>query len=521
MESDIVSGQQSAWVLLKKLGEGDAGEVYLVELLLEKRSAILKRPGRSAFASDVIRQTAQITNEGKILKALSTYLDLEPGLGVRVPALIDQSKPGTAFSERLFIILERAAGFDLATLAKASRMGTLSGLDMTAETPEAQRFLHTISETGSQHCFSDRILLSVLNSLLEMLEHVHHQPFDIDGITVNGILWNDVKPEHLYWDPLRAKLTIIDWGNGQFLERDGATKDRHFTAEEDDRQFIEGMGRFLETSAPDLLTRLHWPNHNLAEASSPENMQLLRERIWGELQKELDGLRSARRSEMDLLRTGSTAPKDGTSNPLLTLEDLHRQIISYGELPDFAGGLHFAMSWAAQFAQQELLEEVQEVCEWTAGLPGSDPQHLHLTSFLARLASHSPDPLQRQALCKAVEATLNLDWGKTLWNLTTALAGSPEPEWWHELVTAVREQAIGEQAGEIQPVLAVRRTLMTLQAMQEKLQDNASLTDDTSLARLRGLHPPPARRCDPFLAAGGATSPLLEPGLSGYRRNSG
>src|SRR5512133_3627407 len=96
MESDILSGQQSAWVLLKKLGEGDAGEVYLVESLLEKQAAILKRPVRSAFASDVIRQTAQITTESKILKSLSAILKMDADFSVGVHELLDQSKPGTA-----------------------------------------------------------------------------------------------------------------------------------------------------------------------------------------------------------------------------------------------------------------------------------------------------------------------------------------------------------------------------------------------------------------------------------------
>ena len=39
-----ITGQQYTWNLLKKMGEGDAGEVYLVESLLGGEPAILKRP---------------------------------------------------------------------------------------------------------------------------------------------------------------------------------------------------------------------------------------------------------------------------------------------------------------------------------------------------------------------------------------------------------------------------------------------------------------------------------------------
>src|SRR5512144_2060330 len=157
MESDIVSGQQSAWVLLKKLGEGDAGEVYQVESLLEKQAAILKRPVRSAFASDVIRQTAQITTEGKILKALSATLKMDADFSVGVPELLDQSKPGTAFSERLFIVIERARGFDLALLARAAHMGTVSGDGTLIDNSAEKRFLQTLAESSHM---SERILLS-------------------------------------------------------------------------------------------------------------------------------------------------------------------------------------------------------------------------------------------------------------------------------------------------------------------------------------------------------------------------
>ena len=52
--------------MLKKLGEGDAGEVFLAESLLEKDRAIIKRPHRSAFTSDRLRQASQIEREGQV-----------------------------------------------------------------------------------------------------------------------------------------------------------------------------------------------------------------------------------------------------------------------------------------------------------------------------------------------------------------------------------------------------------------------------------------------------------------------
>jgi hypothetical protein len=40
---EIVVGQRQRWVIRKKLGEGDAGEVHLVESLLDQKPAIKPR----------------------------------------------------------------------------------------------------------------------------------------------------------------------------------------------------------------------------------------------------------------------------------------------------------------------------------------------------------------------------------------------------------------------------------------------------------------------------------------------
>ena len=68
--SKTIQGQHHSWNLVTKLGEGDAGEVFLVESLLDRQQAILKRPRKGAFFSDVLRQARQINTEGSILRGL-------------------------------------------------------------------------------------------------------------------------------------------------------------------------------------------------------------------------------------------------------------------------------------------------------------------------------------------------------------------------------------------------------------------------------------------------------------------
>jgi serine/threonine protein kinase len=501
MESDIVSGQQSAWVLLKKLGEGDAGEVYLVESLLEKQPAILKRPGRSAFASDVIRQTAQITTEGKILKALSATIKMDGDFPAIVPELLDQSPPGTAFSDRLFIIIERAIGFDLALLAKTTHLGTMSGTDSLAESPEEKRFLQTLAERGRA---PERVLLYTLNALLGLFEKIHHRPFDVDGVEVHGILWNDVKPEHLYWDPWRARLTVIDWGNGQLLERDGATRDRRFSIEEDFRQWLEAMGRYLEQTAPDLLERLEWPARSGLGGLDWQAIAALQERIWDALQEQLSKLREAREREAALLRRSQEGGADPRSpakrsknrpsanpNPLAELVAVHREIIGYGELPDYGGALDLAMQWAARFAANGQMAEVEETCEWIDGLPGSDGEHLRLVARLARIAARADTQGatrgQHDCMVEAVQHALERDWGSALWSLASALRDTPEPDWWYDLIAAVRRQEVGREDGELQPLLVTRRALLTLQTMAGRMEQAGNAVNAGTLTRLQEL----------------------------------
>ncbi len=121
----IVTGQKNKWDLIEKLGEGDAGEVYLVETLLKGRPAILKRPSKSAFISDTLRQASQIQSEARLLKALGKITFRTEGAGLAVPELIDQSTVEDGFGEGYFIVIEKAAGFDLKSLVQVTHFGLL------------------------------------------------------------------------------------------------------------------------------------------------------------------------------------------------------------------------------------------------------------------------------------------------------------------------------------------------------------------------------------------------------------
>ncbi len=500
MESDIVSGQQSAWVLLKKLGEGDAGEVYLVESLLEKQSAILKRPARSAFASDVIRQSSQITTEGKILKTLSAASKIDGDFPASVPELLDQSRPGTAFSDRLFIIIEKAPGFDLALLARTAQLGMMSGSESLAESPEEKRFLQSLAERGQA---PERVLLYILSALLGLFEKIHQHSFDVEGVEYGGILWNDVKPEHLFWDPWRARLMVIDWGNGQMLEHDGATRDRRFSSADDYRQWLEEMGRFMQMAAPALYARLEWPGRGHPGETNPQAITHLQERILEALQEKLFALAEARDREAVLIQRGAVTPtprrrstKKATtgslqSTPLAAMDAIHREIIGFGEIPNYTGALGLALSWAGRFAARGQMAEVEETCTWAEDLPGSDLDHLRLVARLARITQRADlqgaTRAQHDCLSETVRSALKRDWPGVLWGLLSTLRDAPEPDWWYDLIAEVRRQELGPEDGDRLPLLVARRGLLTLQVMAERMERAGATVSQASLERLQDL----------------------------------
>jgi len=122
--------------------------------------------------------------------------------------------------------------------------------------------------------------------------------------------WNDVKPDHFFYDPLHTNFTIIDWGNAQFLEMDGVYKDASISRIGDYIQLLNEMGRFLGDIAPELKERLAWQQRR--HLGWPIHQGFYRSKsAWLKLlQAEEANLRQARRAEADLLGVRLSITKD-------------------------------------------------------------------------------------------------------------------------------------------------------------------------------------------------------------------
>jgi len=462
IDNQILQGQKSAWSLLEKLGEGDAGEVFLVEGVMDQRPAILKRPRRSVFTHEIRRQADQIRSEGRILTGLSQLLRDIPG--VQTPMLLDQSKTGTEFSERFFIVIERATGFDLAWFARLSRFGLENGM-LDSLPAEEQLFVTAIAREAS---IPARILLRSLAGLFSIFETIHSVSGADETIDFSGLIWNDVKPEHLFWDPRGTTLTVIDWGNSRVLEAGGASRDLRHTAADDLKQVIDQLGGFLAQFAPELHQRLAWPTQIPLPGDLESEIKHLRERVLLALREANAALIEARQKEQEL-----TVPGIHALEAIAALDQVQRQIILLGEMPDYESALRLAGVGVSNLAAAADLDGIRQLCAWAAGMPGAPREQWQLLSSLAsKTAGHTSE--ERKRLAEAVRAAASNDWEACLWALLGYLQTSPEPDWWNDVLVPVRRRAGGDEAVSVRPLLTLRRTGLTLQSAAQQFEDRLS-----------------------------------------------
>jgi hypothetical protein len=279
------------------------------------------------------------------------------------------------------------------------------------------------------------ILIRAISGVLDLLETIHASEVWNESTKQYGVIWNDIKAEHLYWDVKRARMMVIDWGNAQFLESDGATRDRRYSCNDDYIQFLQEMGGFLADANPDLYARLDWPQDVPVSEASSKGIKPLKKRL-ASLQKETSNqLKKLRSAEADLY--GTTRPE---AVHLAQSEALQGQIVTFGELPDFASAINFHARLLLQMAAEKELLNFQQVCERTARLLGSIPEKWDLLALLSGIAlQQGPDGGEiPAAFSNALAAGVADDWSLALWELAEWIGDGPLPEWWDRLSQAAR-----------------------------------------------------------------------------------
>lgn len=445
---ETAPGQNRAWNLLEKLGEGDAGEIFRVESLLDRSIAILKRPRRKAFPSDIIRQAAQIEKEAQILAALASH-DASEELA-RVPLIRDISKPGTEFSDRYFIVISPATGVSLAELSRIAHFQSIPdeiGAASANLTPIESAFIEKIVQLGK---LPDMLLLRVLTSAIDYLETIHTLKVETPNGIIYGVIWNDIKPDHFFWDPLEAHFTFIDWGNAQFLESDGVTKDRQHSRMGDFLQLLDALGQFIGEVAPDLYQKLGWPESILPANAYTAGIMPLKERANELLKEEEIELRRARLIESDLIQE-----TDPAIEQISQLGIVHQEIISKGEFPDHHGATQFYTRLSQKLIETGDFAQFIALCEQASKMPILNTQKFTFLGRIAEIAQTGVIPPT------SLLSGLHGDWSSTLWDLRLASLGQEEPGWWNDLSSEIR---LRESGGEVlRPLIALNRTIHALQ----------------------------------------------------------
>ncbi len=482
---EAIQGQRQSWNLILKLGEGDAGEVYLVESLLDKRPAILKRPRKSAFFSDILRQANQIKTEGSILRGLSRAAFTNQLVRLSIPALIDQSKAEYGMSDKTFIVIEQARGVDLKLLSQLIRFGSASQPVLT-ESPEAAFITHQWSHfTEFPAPLLTRILLGVIN----LLEIIHSSEIHGEQGMQSGVIWNDVKPDHLYWDPIGTRLTVIDWGNSQFLESDKVTKDRQYSAGDDFQQFIQEMGTFISEANLGLHEQLEWPEGSHRTEVYRDGIVPLKEKLADLFTADNQRLKELRRQEEELY--GISRPE---LDQLHTYEEIQQQLAAYGELPDSLAANNFMGKIAFQMAAELRWADFREVCENAERLTVTSSYKWIVLSKIALIAdqANNADQVSPGAFSNALAAGVAGEWTEALWELFEQLGTEPRPDWWEKISQEIRRVCLGLEPEAITPYTMLARLYYTLRAevtrMGEKRLASVTAGASTDSKDRNGFH---------------------------------
>lgn len=389
-----VQGKTYQWKLGDApIGSGDAGEVYAVVCVEQPElSGVLKKPSRIATGGTIQRQAGQIAQEGLALAQLEGL----PECKAHPPQILDQAPEFTHGTANFFIVSETAPGEDMAAMLVRSR------------------------QEGTP--FPRRVILTVLDSLFDLFARAHR----------SGVLWNDVKLEHIYWDNNSGGVAVIDWGNAQFLNESNDQR-RALPRWEDYRQLVDTLGLFLQQSAPELYDDLGWSEFQSTELDRPLISVLARRIAY---QHEVIALRVMEYQALIRVVLNSDPTLDG-------LQKIHvyQKVL-----------LRIGAPWEAP----RVLDYGQKLVE--AALTAGDSQsairattiiwelfgeNLNLSWHLLREYFRNSDMLIRTELTPLVSATLHENWNRVLWHLAEIAHDNEPTNWWDQLIPVIRQKALG------------------------------------------------------------------------------
>ncbi len=364
-----VIGRNHHWIKEELIGKGDAGEVFRVTSKDVDGLAVLKCPSRVATGGTILRQASQIEQEGRILERLAVDIYEDNQVKLVAPKLLDESPMGTALTGAYFIVSSQARGTSLADMIR-----------------DQQRGMQNISQ---------RFMMKLISALFHLYDEIH----------AKGIVWNDVKPDHLFWDADQNTLMVIDWANGRILDNDEPQPTKDLAYLEDLKQMLNEFGRILQTVAPDLIMELGWPDFKV-NVSTMADVDVLRKRCTF-----LDRYLTYRVVENRALE--AMVCEDVTS-----IEDLTLLISSQQKLADF--GEEIDRQEVEKIAEGLLLDAIdrgdvetseQIITMVIAHSYKTLGAHWQITSYLLKLS----EQISQDKLANWVHLSVSADWATLFW----------------------------------------------------------------------------------------------------------
>ena len=376
------------------IGSGDAGEVYSV-ICLEDPSlvGVMKKPARIATGGTIQRQANQIAQEALALARLNGL----PNCKAHPPRLLDTAPDFTQGSANFFMVSESAPGEDLANMLAESR------------------------QSGKP--FPRRVIITVLDALFDLFSRAHKA----------GVLWNDVKLDHIYWHNLTGDVAVIDWGNAQFLDNENDTTRRTPPRWEDYQQLVDTLGTFLKGTAPELYADLGWEEFEDKELDLPKVSVLARRIAY---QQELVGLRVM--EYQSLIRVEIS--EEPSLDRLQKIVDYQHRLNQIGAPWDSKAVLEFSQTLILESLANGSRQSAIKAVSITWELFG---ESLDLHWHLIREYFRKLDIISHPSLYDLVKMTMNQSWSGSLWILVNIARENGLPEWWDQLVPVLRQKALG------------------------------------------------------------------------------
>jgi hypothetical protein len=309
----------------------------------------------------------------------------------------------------------------------------------------------------------------MLFALLRMLDAIHNSEVWDGETRQSGLIWNDVKPDHLYWEPRHALMTVIDWGNGQYLEADGITRDRQHSMNDDYYQFVQEMGDFLLECCPELHERLDWPQKITPGEAYSAGAKPLQDRLAVLNAQVMSQVEALRAEEAELYATSRPSWEE-----IPHIDRVQRELVAQGEMPNLAGALNFHARLALQMTAESNLDAFRKVCE-RAGLLEVTPSRKW--DLLCKIATIGLDHDAQSGdgtvsvFSHALAAGVADDWPSCLWELFTFIGSQPLPDWWVPVSQSIREVHLNLEEQALSPFNAVSRLFYLIQTNVMQLQD--------------------------------------------------